>query len=166
MPVSTEMSSRFLRIHLNGNLFSTRSLAMGLYVTILSRICVTIDGVWICEWTYWPQITIVHDNTFHPTMSSLAILWQRLLTVETLQLHKPTSLISGEYPAAQFFSSQPPVQNCLLNLSLSQSQSQSQSQSYFMADSLPPISLPWRQASWDSRTDFFFNWTLAVIVLL
>jgi hypothetical protein len=35
--------------------------------------------------------------------------------------------------------------------------SQSQSQNYFRTGGLPPISLSWFQAPWDSRTDFFFQ---------
>jgi hypothetical protein len=41
----------------------------------------------------------------------------------------------------------------------------SQNQSYFMTGDLPPISLSWRQAAWDSQPVIVFsNWTLAVIV--
>jgi hypothetical protein len=45
---------------------------------------------------------------------------------------------------------------------------QSQSQSYFKTGGLPPIFSSWRQATWDTRPHFFlyFNWTLAVIVLM
>jgi hypothetical protein len=42
----------------------------------------------------------------------------------------------------------------------------SQSQSYFTTGGLPPISSTWRQAPWDPRPDFFFDWTPAVIVLM
>jgi hypothetical protein len=45
------------------------------------------------------------------------------------------------------------------------SQSQSQSQSYFTTGGLLPISSPWCQVPWDPRP-VFFNWTLAVIVLM
>jgi hypothetical protein len=42
-----------------------------------------------------------------------------------------------------------------------------QSQNYFTTSGLPPISSSWRQALWDSRPAIlFFNWTLAVIVLM
>jgi hypothetical protein len=44
-----------------------------------------------------------------------------------------------------------------------QSQSRSRIQSYFTTCSLPPISSSWRQAPWDPRPDFFFNWTPASI---
>jgi hypothetical protein len=47
-----------------------------------------------------------------------------------------------------------------------QNQSQSQSQSHFTTGGLPPISSSWRQAPWDSRPVYFFNWTLAVIILM
>jgi hypothetical protein len=39
------------------------------------------------------------QNLLQPAVSSLAVLWQRLLTVEILQLHILTSLLSAEYPA-------------------------------------------------------------------
>jgi hypothetical protein len=43
----------------------------------------------------------------------------------------------------------------------------SQSQSYFTTGGLPPIISSWRQAPWDPRPEiYFFNWTLAVIVLM
>jgi hypothetical protein len=42
----------------------------------------------------------------------------------------------------------------------------SQCQNYFTTGGLPPISSAWRQAPWDSWPEFFFNWTLAVIVLM
>jgi hypothetical protein len=35
-----------------------------------------------------------------------------------------------------------------------------------MTGGLPPISSSWWQTPWDSRPVFFFNWTLAVIVLM
>jgi hypothetical protein len=38
--------------------------------------------------------------------------------------------------------------------------------SYFTTGGLPPISSSWRHALWDPRPVFFFNWTLAVIVLM
>jgi hypothetical protein len=41
-----------------------------------------------------------------------------------------------------------------------------QSQSYFTTGGVPPISLSWCQTPWDSWRDFFFNWTLTVIVRL
>jgi hypothetical protein len=44
--------------------------------------------------------------------------------------------------------------------------SQSQSQSYFTTGGLPPISLSWRQAPWDSRQSIFSGWTLAFLVLM
>jgi hypothetical protein len=41
------------------------------------------------------------------------------------------------------------------------------SQSYFTTSSLPPSCSSWRQAPWDSRSEiFFFNWILAVLVLM
>jgi hypothetical protein len=50
----------------------------------------------------------------------------------------------------------------------SRNSSQSHSQSYFTTCGLLPISSSWRQAPWDSDQMFsiFFNWTLAVIVLM
>jgi hypothetical protein len=44
--------------------------------------------------------------------------------------------------------------------------SPSSSQSYFTTVGLLPISSSWRQAPWDSRLVIFFNWQLAVIVLM
>jgi hypothetical protein len=78
--------------------------------------CVTVDGVRIREWIYWPwlrdtstyratanlhnsQITtalaklfplnynIIFEAFFQPAVSSPAVPWQRLLTVGTLQLY-------------------------------------------------------------------------------
>jgi hypothetical protein len=37
--------------------------------------------------------------------------------------------------------------------------------SYFTTGGLPPISSSWRRAPWNSRPEFFLNWTPAVIVL-
>jgi hypothetical protein len=68
---------------------------------------VITDGVWIREWIYWPVIHkarttsntglplffTVHKSPqhplsfFQPAVSSPAFPWQRLLTVEILQLH-------------------------------------------------------------------------------
>jgi hypothetical protein len=39
-------------------------------------------------------------------------------------------------------------------------------QGYFTTGSLPPISSSWRQAPWDSGPEIFFNWALAVLVLM
>jgi hypothetical protein len=36
------------------------------------------------------------------------------------------------------------------------------SPSYFTTGSLPLVSSSWRQAPWESRPDFLFNWTLAL----
>jgi hypothetical protein len=43
---------------------------------------------------------------------------------------------------------------------------QSQSQRYFTTGGLPPISSSWWQPLQTQTTNFFFNWTLAVIVLM
>jgi hypothetical protein len=40
------------------------------------------------------------------------------------------------------------------------------SEIYFTTGGLPPISMSWWQAPWDSRPAFFFDWTLAVIALM
>jgi hypothetical protein len=40
-------------------------------------------------------------SIFQPAVYSPAVPWQRLLTVEMLQLHALTSLLSGEYPATE-----------------------------------------------------------------
>jgi hypothetical protein len=45
-------------------------------------------------------------------------------------------------------------------------QLKSQSQSYFATGGLPPITSSWRQAPWDPRYIYLFNWTLAVIVFM
>jgi hypothetical protein len=46
--------------------------------------------------------------------------------------------------------------------------SESKSQTHFTTGGLPPISSSWQQVPWDSRPAmfFFFNWTLAVTVLM
>jgi hypothetical protein len=66
--------------------------------------CVTVDGVWIGEWIYWQNlelqvimalslISTIHKSPQHPlslsepVVSSLAVPWQRLQTVEILQFH-------------------------------------------------------------------------------
>jgi hypothetical protein len=66
-------------------------------------VCVTIDGVWIGEWIYWPLIHAPRDckklqhhslspqhplSPFQPVVSSPDVPWQRLLTVKILQLHE------------------------------------------------------------------------------
>jgi hypothetical protein len=79
----------------------------------MSRVCVIIGGVWIGEWIYWP---LIHDtelqvitapplistlykspqqplSILQPTVSSPAVPWQRLLTVEILQLHALRSFL-------------------------------------------------------------------------
>jgi hypothetical protein len=68
--------------------------------------CVTIDGVWIGDSIYWPHdselqiisapplISTIHKSPqhplsfFQPAVSSPVVPWQRLLTVEILQLHE------------------------------------------------------------------------------
>jgi hypothetical protein len=96
------------------------NLMIGLWVSVLEaeRLIilslvrgVTIDGVWIREWIYWPRLisTSKYSATanlhrspqhklslFQPAVSSPAVSWHRLLTVEILQLP-----------------SQIPIQNCL-----------------------------------------------------
>jgi hypothetical protein len=81
-------------------------------------------------------------------VSSPAVPWKRLLTVQIFQLHSLRSCIHRFHYRTQL--------NWL-----------SQSQSYFTTDGLPPISSSWRQAPWDLRPVILFsNWTLAVIVLM
>jgi hypothetical protein len=56
----------------------------------------TIDGVWIGEWIYWPLVYTTRNYTLHITgtqtsvlsllQSPLAVSWQRLLPREILQL--------------------------------------------------------------------------------
>jgi hypothetical protein len=50
----------------------------------LSRVCVTIDGVWMSTIHKSQQHPL---SLFHPAVSSPAVPWQRLLTVKILQLH-------------------------------------------------------------------------------
>jgi hypothetical protein len=81
-------------------------------------IWVTIDGVWIGEWIYWPLtplelqvitapllISTNHQSKlrvfFQLAVSSPAVPWQQLLTVEILQLLALRSFLSGEYPATE-----------------------------------------------------------------
>jgi hypothetical protein len=65
-----------------------------------TRFWVAIDGFWIGEWIYCSEISItapplistIHRSQhplriFQPAVSSPAIPWQRLLTVEIIQLH-------------------------------------------------------------------------------
>jgi hypothetical protein len=49
-------------------------------------------------------------SLFQPAVSSAAVPWQRLLTVELLQLPALMSLLSGKYPATELSSSQPDFQ--------------------------------------------------------
>jgi hypothetical protein len=99
---------------------------------------VIIGWVWIGFWTYWPslwsisnysataglhnlQITTSTTNLFQPALSSPAVPWQRLLTVEILQLLALTSFFPrvSFRTACQLFpqlsysaiSSQPPLQS-------------------------------------------------------
>jgi hypothetical protein len=71
------------------------------HVNTVSRVCGAIDGVGIGDWIYWPlihaignykqlQTTANHHNTryaFSSLLSWPAVTWQRLLTMEILQLH-------------------------------------------------------------------------------
>jgi hypothetical protein len=76
-------------------------------VLIMSRVWLTINGVWIGDSIYWrlihdselqvitapPLISTIHKSPeqplslFQPAVSSPAVLWQLLLTVEIFQLH-------------------------------------------------------------------------------
>jgi hypothetical protein len=47
------------------------------------------------------QITATPGNLLQPAVSLPAVPWQRILTVEILQFHALTSLLSGEYPVSQ-----------------------------------------------------------------
>jgi hypothetical protein len=79
-----------------------------IYIYILSPLCVSIDGVWIGEWIYWPLythdselqvitppplISTIHKSPHHPlslfqpAVSSPAVPWQWLQTVGILPLH-------------------------------------------------------------------------------
>jgi hypothetical protein len=83
---------------------------------------VIIDGVWIGELDFIDLLYISFDlqtiavlllifplykspqhlpSLFQPAVSSPDVPWQRLLTVEILQLHALTPLLSGEYPATE-----------------------------------------------------------------
>jgi hypothetical protein len=114
----------------------------------------------------WRQHPI---SLFQPTVFSTAVLWQRNLTVEFLQLPTLTSLLSGEYPATELFSWPPDFQLSTeqdrhlfsatlpeLNSSANPQLTQSQSQNYFTTGGLPPTNLSWRQAPWDTRPVIFF----------
>jgi hypothetical protein len=91
-------------------IFSVLDLKIGLWVSllgverliILSRVrSVTIDGMWMREWIYWPRLvstsnyratanlqkTPQHNlSLFQPSVASPVISWQPLLTVEIVQL--------------------------------------------------------------------------------
>jgi hypothetical protein len=85
-----------------------------------------------------PLISTIHKSPqhplslFQPAVFSSAVSWQRLLTVEIIQLH-----------AVRFHLHSLPCRTQLNWLS--------QSQSYFTTGGLPPISSSWRQAPWDPR---------------
>jgi hypothetical protein len=69
---------------------------MTLCVTYYHDLCVSKDGVWIGEWIYWPLTQLRTTSNYRgitdlnisqiTSTSSLEISWQRLLTVEILQL--------------------------------------------------------------------------------
>jgi hypothetical protein len=135
---------------------------------------VTIDGVWIGEFgllttcTHHSEVPVTTAlslvSTFYKSLaqakfsqSSLDISWQRLLTVEILQL--PLSgpfVIAARAEHLSTFNSSiaSPLltlpcraqQNCQPSTEIRQSQSQSQSQSYITTGGLPPISYSLRQA--------------------
>jgi hypothetical protein len=72
-------------------------------------------------------LQITAPNTlFQSAEPSLVVSWQRLLTVEILQLHAVTSLLSGEYPITELSTHSLPYRTA----------SQIQSQSYFTAGGL------------------------------
>jgi hypothetical protein len=77
---------------------------------------VTIDGVWIGEWIYWPLIHTTRNHKhltaislsstlhkspqhllsfFQPAVSWPTVPWQRLLTVEIFQLHALRSSVTA-----------------------------------------------------------------------
>jgi hypothetical protein len=100
------------------------------------------------------QITVTHTSVLSLASS------QRLLTGEILQLQH-SCLIWTVAPLQ--LSTLAPTKSSLYRLI---DQAQTQSHSYFMTGSLPPISSSWCQAPCDSQTDFFFNRTLVVTVLI
>jgi hypothetical protein len=89
--------------HIEGYYFNFIDL-----IYMLSRICVTIEGVWINEWIYWPLIhttlnyvqaitalsliytrykSLQHPLSLFQPSAFTSLSWQRLLRVEILQLH-------------------------------------------------------------------------------
>jgi hypothetical protein len=86
--------------------------------------CVTIDGVWICEWIYWPlthttrnckNLTalsliftlykLLHAKFSQIIVPSLVAARQRILTLETTATVL-NSLLSGEYPTTELSTEQ------------------------------------------------------------
>jgi hypothetical protein len=74
----------------------TRSYFSNIPFNNTVTMCVTIDGVWIGEWIYWPLVYTTRNYTLQTTdtyisvlsllQSPLAVSWQRLLPREILQL--------------------------------------------------------------------------------
>jgi hypothetical protein len=95
---------------------------------------VTIDGVWIGEWISWPlgttsnysaianlhnsQITTAPAKLFPACYVFNSCFLATALTVEIIQLHALTSLLSGEYPANELLSTQ--LQRHLFSASLAE----------------------------------------------
>jgi hypothetical protein len=92
------------------------------------------------------QITVTHTSV----LSLLPhVSWQRLLTVEILQLLRSCLI----WMVAPFqLSTLAPTKSSLHRLT---DKAQSQSQSYFTTGGLPPVTLSWRQAPWYSQRSFF-----------
>jgi hypothetical protein len=160
---------------------------------------VTVDGVWIGYWFLWhnselqvitapPMSSTFYSSLQYPlsifqlSVSSTAVPWQRLLTVEifhlaalrsschSCQCRTLVNSLNWQLPtinstiAPSLLSLTCRAQLSTANPQLSIILLQSQSNSYFTTGSLPPISSSWHQAPWDSRPETSFNWTLAVII--
>jgi hypothetical protein len=88
--------------------------------------------------------------------------------MEIRQLHLPSLLFTGSHTIlSQFEDWRPSHTNLIVlgsqtALQLTLTTELTQSQNYVTIDDLPPIISSWRQAPWES----FFNWVLAVIVLM
>jgi hypothetical protein len=108
-------------------------------------------------------VQITTRPLLHSAVSSTAVSWQRLVTVEILQFPELRfhfySLLyripldwqlrnstNSHQPPGLLFTGLPSVDNTL-----------GHSQSYFMTGVLPPISSSWRQVPWDSRPAFSFR---------
>jgi hypothetical protein len=93
--------------------------------TILSRnLCVTIDGVWIGEWNYWPLVLSTSEYSAIVNLYALQITTAPAKPFSTCRDFISRSLTttsnSGDFSASrpQVLSSQPPVRNSTLNWQL------------------------------------------------